>query len=304
MSGHLLTEEGIVPADVLARVQLLRDELELVRFEMGEPKDSRPQIAVAGASPREVIFQSFTLLRKANQLHFELTGELGLEPDIALPPDIQPYHVWRVVDAAYERVLVVKRRLGITQTVEEKLPDHSTTPTAVFRAIVQANRQFDAVIKRQLSTLDVYQQVRLATRYAARLLQQFPEVSLIPAPPAFERGKRPVDVYNLLLQCYQQFQVIAEHSGIETLKLEVPSAEAARESSAEIAPTDVYNIALLLLSELSYLHAQLPDAEPPQPTYDPNFKVPAQVYQQAEILLRQLLELEKQVEANPKWLAN
>ena len=25
VSGHLLTEEGIVPADVLARVQLLRD---------------------------------------------------------------------------------------------------------------------------------------------------------------------------------------------------------------------------------------------------------------------------------------
>ncbi|MEE8200794.1 MAG: hypothetical protein V3R29_06460, partial [Candidatus Acidoferrales bacterium] len=76
-SGRPLSAEGIIPADVLARVELLRNELDLIRFEMGQAKVQPIEIAVSDASPREVIFQAITLFRKMNQLSFEMTGDPG-----------------------------------------------------------------------------------------------------------------------------------------------------------------------------------------------------------------------------------
>ncbi|MFQ5777472.1 MAG: hypothetical protein ACE5IP_05645 [Terriglobia bacterium] len=304
VSGRPLTVDGILPADVLGRAELLRDELELIRFEMGQPKEERTEIAVTGVSPREVIFQALTLYRKTNQLRFEVAGELGFERQVTLPRDIQPLHVWRVVDAAYERVLVVRRKLGITRRVEEKLRDPATTPAAAFRAIVQANRELDLLIRQQISTNDVFQQVTLATHYAARLLEEFPQATSMPASPGFERGQTPIAVYNRLLECYARAETIMERSRIEVLKLEPAGAEAAEERPTEIDPSDVFDIATLLVSELAYLHVQLQYTEPPTQAYDPGFKVPAHVYQRAGILLRQLADLENLVEANPNWLTS
>lgn len=41
VSGRTQSVETITSADVLARVELLRDELELIRIEMGHPRNSR-----------------------------------------------------------------------------------------------------------------------------------------------------------------------------------------------------------------------------------------------------------------------
>ena len=149
VSGRPLTIEKIVSADVLARVGLLRDEIELIRFEMGQPKNQQTEIVVTDVIPRQVIFQAMTLFRKANQLHFELTGESGNELGTNLPAEIRPLHVWLIVNAAYRRILTVKRKLGITEHIEENPQDLSTTPTEVFRAIIQAHRQFDWLLKQR-----------------------------------------------------------------------------------------------------------------------------------------------------------
>ena len=114
ISGRPVAVEEITPADVLARIGLVRDELELIRFEMGEPLAQPKEIIVTDAFPREVIFQAFTLFGKSNQLGFEVTEARVSHLQISLPRDIQPYHVWRIVDGAYRRILAVKRELGIT----------------------------------------------------------------------------------------------------------------------------------------------------------------------------------------------
>lgn len=302
VSGRLLTVEKITAADVLARVELLRDDLELIRFEMGQPKDQRTEIIVTEVIPRQVIFQAMTLFRKANQLHFELTGGSGSELRTNLPRGVRPLHVWLVVDVAYRRILVVKRKLGITKPSEEKRQDPSITPTEVFRAIVQANRQLDLLLKQRPSTRDVFHQVTLATHFAARLLEQFPGATLMPPTPDFEHGKRPVDVYSRLVECYARIRAIAERSGIRALKLEMPKSDAGVDNPTQISPSDVYDIAILVVSELAYLHAQLNYTEPPTQAYDPGLKVPAHVYQRAGVLLLQLTELEKLAATRPTWL--
>lgn len=73
------------------------------------------------------------------------------------PSDIEPFHVWSIVDSAYRVLHSGKQSLGITTPVEEVLQDESVSPSDVFRAIVQANQQFDALYKRRLSAKDTFQ---------------------------------------------------------------------------------------------------------------------------------------------------
>lgn len=307
VSGRPLTAEGIVPADVLARVELLRNELELIRFEMGQPKVQPIEIAVSDASPRVVLFQAITLFRKMNQLSFEMTGDPGPQLVIRLPrppEELRPYHVWRVVDGAYQHLLALKEQLGITQPIEEKLQDASTTPTEVFHAILEANRQLALLLKLPPSPGDVFHQVTTATYLAARLLELFPDATPMPVAPAFEPGKRPVDVYNRLVQCYARVRGIGEQSGVQTMKLEMVDLEATVGGAAQIKPSDVYDIAILLVSELAYLHARVAESEAPAASYEAGLKLPAHVYQRAGLLLRQLRELEEHAAASPDWLTS
>jgi len=73
-------------------------------------------------------------------------------------------------------------------------------------------------------------------------------------------------------------------------------------NSITIRPSDVYDLSILLVSELAFLHGQLKDADAPLQSRDLAFKVPSHVYQRAELLLRQLVELETRVSVNPDWL--
>jgi hypothetical protein len=66
--------------------------------------------------------------------------------------------------------------------------------------------------------------------------------------------------------------------------------------------SDVYDMATLVVSELSYLWSQLEDAPPPRPAYYPGRKFPSHAYQRAGLLERQLAELSALVDSNPRWL--
>lgn len=302
VSGRALSITGVIPADVLARVELLGSELELIRFEMGQPKAPRTEMVVTHAVPREVLFQAATLFRKANQLTFELTDDPGPELLMEVPTRVRPLHVWKVVDAAYKRILVAKRALGITEQLEEELPDPAVLPSEVLRALIQTSRQLSLLLQQPPATSDVYQQVVLATYFAAGLLERFPEATGFPATPAFERGKRPVDVYKRLVECYARISRIADRSGVEVLKLKVPTREGGIDEAGELTPSEVYDFASLIVAELIYLQAQLEDSELPTPPYNTSLKLPAHVYQQAGVLLLQLAELETRVETDPEWL--
>jgi len=300
-SGRPLSTDAILPADVLARVELVRSELELIRFEMGQPQARPFELAATGVAPRQTLYQALTLFRNANQLYLEVTGDPGSELAMDSPDDIRPLHVWKIVDAAYSRLADVKHRLGIAEQVREERQDTSTTPTEVFRSITVANKQLQILIRNRITTNDVFQQVALATEYAARVLQRFPGAKPVPDAPAFERGKRPVDVYNLLVSCYARMFGIVTKSGLGALKLEAATPEHGILDPAQIRPSEVYDVATLLVSELAYIHSQLENADPPVQIQFPGLKLPSHVYQKARVLLLQLSELEERVAAHPNW---
>jgi len=298
VSGRAVSLETILPADVLARVQWFRKELEAIRFEIGQPKDRRITRLATDALPHEVYFQAITLFIKADRLALELTGSTGLRPRPVAPSAVRPYHTWALVTAAYDRLVTIKHELGIQETAPEKAHPPSTKPTEVARAIVQANRQLNLMLQRRFSSSDVFQQVSWGIQYAKALLAQFPAATPSAASAPFERGKQPGEVFLRLVQCFKHVEEIARLSGTAVLHLDVKAAKRAMDDFT-IESSDVYDLATLLVSDLTYLYGRLKDVPPIPSVPYPGRKFPSHVYQEAGVLLDHLRVLEQQVRANP-----
>lgn len=300
VSGRAVSPETILPADVLARVQWFGEELEAIRFEMGKPKDRRVTRLATDVLPHEVYFQAITLFMKADRLALELTGSTGLRPRPVGPSAIRPYHNWALVTAALDRLVPIKNELGIQETVSEKAYPPSTKPTEVARAIVQANRQLNLMLQRRFSSSDVFQQVSWGIQYAKALLAQFPAATPSATSPPFERGKQPGDVFLRLVECFKHVEEIARLSGTAALHLDAKAAKRAVDD-LNIEPSDVYDLATLLVSDLTYLYGRLEDVPSIPSVPFPGRKFPSHVYQEAGVLLDHLRILEQQVRANPNW---
>lgn len=302
ISGHPISLEGITPADVLARVQLLRDTVELIRFEMGKPKASQFNSIATNAHPHEAYFQALTLFLKTDRLALELTGSTGIPPEPVSLSAIAPLHIWKMVNAAYHRIVTIKKELGLKEIVSERMNDPSTSLTETGRAIVETNRQLNLLLERHFSPSDVSQQVLLASQYAKQLLARFPQPHVTSETPPLERGRHPADVFLRLVECYAILEKIAQQSNIPVLHLDLAAARNVG-SSRQLEPSDVYDMATLLVSDLAYLHSQLKSDHTPKPIPYPGRTFPSLVYQQATVLLHQLKGLEQLVANDPEWIS-
>lgn len=287
-----LAAEGAVniePPDVYAEVDLTRRELEELRWYMGRPKNMLPDMKVEAAAPREVYFQAITLLGKTDRLAFEQLREPPSQTDHDLA-EPGPGDVMRLVEAARVRLNRVRANCGLRKEMPRMSRDPTKTPTDVFRSIVQANRQLDLLLDERMSPADVYRQVSACIGQASALLAVFPDAERLPAPPEFEPGKRPQDVYVRLIRCFQLLARSGRAKGVRMLDLrEEVSAE------EQVTPNDVYTIASLLLSELRHMHGQFPGAPKARPGHHVGRKLPSHVYQRAGMLELQLGTLARQL---------
>ena len=161
----------------------------------------------------------------------------------------------------------------------------SRTPTDVYKAIVQLNRQINLLLDQRFAPSDVYEEVSLAIAHAANLRSRWPG-DRIPPEPDWELGKRPTDVMTRLAQCSELVRSIAEVEGLQVLQFRLD------ESSLEaVSPSDVYDVAALLVAELAYLDRVLVNTNAARKARYPGRKVPSDVYQRAGILLQQLEEI-------------
>ena len=296
ISGRHVVNDDLLPSDVLARVKLCREEIDLIRLEMGQSAQPFEAFAVNNAAPREVFFQALSLFRKANRLSYELTGMKANEPKVP-ERHIYPADVWKVVDSALKRILLSKKALAIRKTAVEKHQESSKQPSDVYRSIVQANRQINSLLEKRFSPSDVFQRVTLAINYTSNLLDRYPELELVTLEQKFVRRKRPVDVYHLLVECFELINAIAKKADLKMLSL--PSDET---KATTKTPSDVYDMASLLISELDYLHKQLPNSPDIRKSYYPGSKLPSHVFQRASLLKDLLMKLKKSVDKNPKNL--
>ncbi len=277
-----MTLAEILPADCFVRATQLASEIELVRREMGRPTESRMPVTVTGASPRECWFQALAVFRKVDRLCAEVAGD----PPAAVPhapplTDLKPGHVLQVIDAAGREIAEIKRALNIPENVDSPARDVQKTPSDVYGALATLDRQINLLLTQPFTPADVFQQLSLAVAYAGRLGAE-------PAASPFVRGKRPADCYDRLTQCLELARALVRKTNHPVIDVAPRAGE-----PGGVVPSDVYDLASLVLGEVAYLHALKKDVPAPYPFEGnaPGRKLPAHVWQLAGTLEQQLTQL-------------
>jgi hypothetical protein len=271
--------DDIKPANCYARARRLLGEVALVRDELGRIEDTRQVPEIAGAQPRECYFEATAAWRKASAL----AAELGVLTSHPLPPtpvlrDIKPGHVLQVLDGVLQTVSDVKERLGVGESVVEPGIEPSRQPSDVLATIIRINRELSRCLERPFTPTDVYETVALASTYATLLGAT---ADLAP----FERKRKPQHCYETLSSC---LAVAADH-----ISKKGEQALVARGTPADVVPGDVYDLAILVLGEMAFLHSLTPNAPTLQP-FTPvgrGHRLPADVHQLARTLEKQLTSL-------------
>ena len=279
----------IEPPDVYQNTLVIRAELEEIRNFMGRPIEWRPEIKVHGAQPREVFFQAITLWVKTNRLCREVRGASKTnfaKIEIAPPETVTPADVWTLTQNAMGRLICVKWELGLDGRAPRPPRDATKTPTDVFRSIVQANRQLNLLLKSPFSPSEVFSIVNLSNEYVAETLDRLaPEWRTDASSlPAYVEGKAPIDVFGRLIRCYAVVRRIAQRSELAMLEFEV-------DFDQPVSPSDVFDLASLVFSEVRYLATQI-DVKKRYKFHAHTNKVPSDVYQQAQYLEALLVKLE------------
>ncbi len=287
--------DPILPADVLARVQLAAAEVEHIRFVMGRPRAKTPRLTVVGSAPHTVWFSALTAFHKANRLCFEHTGYRAAPPPVPPPDRIGPADVWKVANLALTRILLVKRELGIRSVANERLAPTTARPDQVLATLLRLNQQLNLLLERRISASDVYMEVTRAVHICARLLARFPGAPRMAEAPAFTPGKVPADVMRRLVATFDVVREIATHSGLSMCKVSA-------RIDAEVVPSEVYAAAQLLVAELSYIAQRAGELRNVVPVHYPGRRFPAHVFQRARRLKAQLSLLRVRVDSDPGWI--
>lgn len=307
--GNPLSASGeATQLELLQKINTIRATVDSIRFEMGKPRVAPIEIRASDVEPRELYYLAYSLLRKTNRLTTEVLNRRYPETSASLHRDYDVEDVSHLLNTAQQRMGDICRSLDISNSsIEAKLAESSfsessltqfnaadshaapvravTLHEAEFFALIQANRELNDLLHRELAPEDVFEIVTTALSYSTILRSEFPGYAM-PETPPFQRGKRPVDVYKKLLSCMNHVRSIAQTRNLHLLELTV-----APTALEVIEPEDVSEIASLLVAELAGLHAQLEGTKAPYRVFFPGIKLPSHVYQRAALLERQLIEL-------------
>lgn len=268
--------EDVQPRHCHARAQTLLATVAAIRDELGRSEDSRPAPEIVDAKPRECYFEALATWQKVERLASELGAPATRFPHPAPPlADTVPGHVLQVIDAVASRLDVIRTHLGITERAAEAPVDANREPSDVLATLIRVNRELSRALERPFTPGDVYRVVALASTYAARLGGT---AELAP----FERKRKPMHCYQRLAACHQALAAAIGKRG--------QAALSARGVPAEVQPGDVYDLASLVLGELTYLHA-ITHGAPPVHAFEPltsGYRLPAHVDQLARTLEAQI----------------
>jgi hypothetical protein len=286
VSGRRLSDrESLLAADVLARVELVRSNVELLRRFMGKPQAPAALLRVEGAQPHESESQARNLQVRANRLAFEQVRVTLREP-VFRPGATTPADMFEAVDGALEAVLLVKQDFGIGTAVAEEPRAETTTASEVFNATVAAGNEINNLLREGTSPTDVFQLVTAAVHVASTLHTAVPNGPDLPPEPTFEPNKTPEEVYLLLQNCLVLIRELNRLAGEEMLEFEL-----SREIVAGTTPNDSGDLAALIVEELATLHSRSANARKPARAHYAGERFPAHSYQRASFLKMILADL-------------
>jgi hypothetical protein len=286
VSGRSLSDpESLLPADVLARVELVRANVELLRRFMGKPSAPAALLRVEGAQPHECESQARNLRVRANRLAFEQLRISRREP-VPKTGMTRPADMFGTIDDALEAVLLVKQEFGIGTAVAEELRPETTTASEVFNATVAAGNEINNLLREGTSPTDVFQLVTEAVHIATTLHTAVPNGPDLPPEPTFEPDKTPEEVYLLMQSCLALVRELDRMASEEMLEFEL-----SRDSVTRATPNDSGDLAALIVEELATLHARSANAKKPARAHYSGERFPAHTYQRSRYLKMILSDL-------------
>lgn len=264
----------ITPGHVLARLNLVADYVEDVRWLMGRSSSVTRTLHVREAQPREVYFQARALYRKANRLTRDYLGD-DRPPPASPPADLlRPADVYRLMTGTLERLLLLRASLGMDELdYEEALPVVGATPTDVYLRTLEVSRQVNELADRPLQAGDSLLAVQEATRLARRILRQCGIDAGPESTAETQPGHVPADVFHRVLQGIRIVSGTLQQHDMKMLFV-------APTRATQIAESDVIDVTNLLISELAFIGTRLglPMEEPAPPTGDlPRVVTPSMV---------------------------
>ena len=280
----------ITPAHVYIEVQRVEQFIDKLGLFMGIQEPDPFGVNITNAAPYDVYSQARILLIKANRLSFELIRKHRDSP--VFPKDIiRPAEVKAMVVEVLAIISEVCQELHLSAVYPDIEFDQATTPSDVYMATMKANRHLNTLLERRFAPDEVYKVVNLAIGYAANMLAQYPGAERIPKKLLYEKNKKPIDVYCRLHNCLLQIIKIYQVDGFDILEIDISDIQ-----EKNISPSDVFDMASLIVARLDYLHKKNNISRQPRETYFPGRKFPSDVYQQAGILEQQLSNLLSYVE--------
>jgi hypothetical protein len=280
------------------RIGQLLAEIETLRLEMGRSRDTRVPMQVQKASPREVYYFEQTVQRKADQLCVELGLDAVPPPAPAEAGRARPADVLRVLDSARERLARARAGLHLEGDAPPDLPgplwpDPGKSPSDVLFGCLVASRQLNAILWTAYAAADPHELLVRCLGVADRLLDL--HGAALPPPAPFERRKFPRDVFQVLWEtCLTFYRAL--------LRWNVEVVEIQRGFVGE-DPTDVYDLATLILCELEYIASFFPALGAPRLAVPPPRPVlPSHNYQRARQLQAAIEALSQAGASRPDWL--
>ena len=282
------------PPALYQAVMRVHLDLEMLRWVFGDPRVAAVPWEVSAVAPRHLLRQAHAMYRKAHQLAEEIAGTKILPLPQGTWRRARPRPVPRdralrladvlqvVVDAQHHiRAAIALQNIKMAGAPPPER-DAAKTAADVLVQIVQANRQLNILLHREVSTRELHNVVRAAVGRAGDLLGgHYP-----PLPPRLA-GQRPDDVYRSLVRCLGLLQPAASQRQIRPLGLDL-DRELVRQ---DVSHADVYHLATTLLSDLEYMTVRLESeaTTPPRGEYpEPRFVFPSHVQQIASVLEQQL----------------
>ncbi|XCN73654.1 MAG: hypothetical protein Q3M24_02560 [Candidatus Electrothrix aestuarii] len=274
--------EHIRPKHVYALASLLAEEIESVRYLMGITKINDSLLQVVDAEPREVYFQAVNLYGKINRLHHNLTARSLADHDLpAIQQNIRPADVWGVLAVTLDQLDEIKDEYGIS--THSPFPDlrEKILPTDVYQSLLVTIRQTNQMLEeRPYTHSDVYQEISTALYCTLNIYNSFPGMP-IQKQPVLQPGKTATDVFIELIYTYQTIRNIMRASGLKTLELSATP-------SPNIKPGDVYDLAVLITSELKFLHSKVASQKTLHDAAYPGIQFPSHVFQRLTYLHKHL----------------
>ncbi len=250
VSGRI--HNDIQPRDVYARAVWLNEEITLLDVDNKLTiKNTVPAYKVTNAQPYEVNFIAKSVLNKAQRLSFSYTKKLGGHtPKSKLFHD-QPINVFRLLNQSMISIQFVKQANEIETLCKEEIVTNAT-PSDVYNMLLENARMLSNLNTNKIKPSDVLEVIDEAFDLAIEIKQNslkggtYINTEII--NKAQYTDKTPRDVFYNLVSLYG---LLTEYARDEFTKeiLQIEIVEIDR----EIEPSDVIDLANLILAELTYL---------------------------------------------------